>query len=108
MGDQKERIGLGYGKAKEVPETIKKGTKHAKKKIISFHLKQTTVPHMTIGVADGGCVLLPPATPGTDLIAGGGVRAVLETLGVKDVLTKSMGSNNQISMVNGIIDVLKK
>jgi small subunit ribosomal protein S5 len=101
-------MGVGYGKAKEVPEAIKKGTEHAKKNITSFQLNETTVPHMAIGVSDGGRVLLRPAAPGTGVIAGGGVRAVLEILGVKDILTKSMGSNNQFAMVNATVDALKK
>ncbi|MDR2779060.1 MAG: 30S ribosomal protein S5 [Puniceicoccales bacterium] len=108
VGDQKGRIGVGYGKAKEVPEAIKKGTERAKKNMTSFQLNEATVPHMAIGVSDGGCVLLRPAAPGTGVIAGGGVRAVLEMLGVKDVLTKSMGSNNQISVVNATLDALGK
>ncbi|MDR3144215.1 MAG: 30S ribosomal protein S5 [Puniceicoccales bacterium] len=108
VGDQRGRMGVGYGKAKEVPEAIKKGTERAKKNIMSFQLKDTTVPHMAIGVSDGGRVLLRPAAPGTGVIAGGGVRAVLEILGVKDVLTKSMGSKNQFSIVNATIDALRK
>jgi small subunit ribosomal protein S5 len=108
VGDQKGRVGVGYGKAKEVPDAIKKGTEQAKKNIMSFTLRDTTVPHMAIGISDGGRVLLRPAAPGTGVIAGGGVRAVLEALGVKDILTKSMGSNNQFSIVSATIDALKK
>ncbi|MDR1528208.1 MAG: 30S ribosomal protein S5 [Puniceicoccales bacterium] len=108
VGDQKGRIGVGYGKAKEVPEAIRKGTERAKKNITSFQLNETTVPHMALGVSDGGRVLLRPAAPGTGVIAGGGVRAVLEVLGIKDVLTKSMGSNNQIAVVNATLDALGK
>jgi small subunit ribosomal protein S5 len=108
VGDQNGRLGVGCGKAKEVPDAIKKGTERAKKNITSFQLKDTTVPHAAIGVSDGGRVLLRPAAPGTGVIAGGGVRAVLEILGVKDVLTKSMGSNNQFSIVNATIGALKK
>ncbi|MDR1413930.1 MAG: 30S ribosomal protein S5 [Puniceicoccales bacterium] len=108
VGDQKGRVGVGYGKAKEVPEAIKKGTERAKKNIASFQLCETTVPHMAIGVSDGGRVLLRPAAPGTGVIAGGGVRAVLEILGVKDVLTKSMKSKNHLSVVRATIDALKR
>jgi small subunit ribosomal protein S5 len=108
VGDQKGRMGVGYGKAKEVPEAIKKGTEHAKKNITSFQLHETTVPHMAIGISDGGRVLLRPAAPGTGIIAGGGVRAVLEILGVKDVLTKSMRSKNQFSVVNATINALRQ
>ncbi|MDR0741886.1 MAG: 30S ribosomal protein S5 [Puniceicoccales bacterium] len=108
VGDQKGRIGVGYGKAKEVPEAIKKGTERAKKNMTSFQLNEATVPHMAMGISDGGRVLLRPAAPGTGVIAGGGVRAVLEMLGIKDVLTKSMGSNNQIAVVNATLDALGK
>ncbi|MDR1432910.1 MAG: 30S ribosomal protein S5 [Puniceicoccales bacterium] len=108
VGDQKGRIGVGYGKAKEVPEAIRKGTEHAKKNMSSFQLRETTVPHVAIGVSDGGRVLLRPAAPGTGIIAGGGVRAVLEILGVKDVLTKSMRSKNQFAVVNATMDALRK
>jgi small subunit ribosomal protein S5 len=108
VGDQKGRIGVGYGKAKEVPEAIKKGAEQAKKNITSFQLSETTVPHMAIGVSDGGRVLLRPAAPGMGVIAGSAVRAVLEMMGLKDVLTKSMGSNNQIAVVNATLDALKR
>ncbi|MDR1401376.1 MAG: 30S ribosomal protein S5 [Puniceicoccales bacterium] len=108
VGDQNGRMGVGYGKAKEVPEAIKKGTEQAKKNIALFQLCKTTVPHMAIGVSDGGRVLLRPATPGTGVIAGGGVRAVLEILGVKDVLTKSMKSKNQLSVVRATVDALRQ
>lgn len=108
VGDQNGRLGVGYGKAKEVPEAIKKGTEKAKKNIVSYGLYENTVPHMAIGISDGGKVLLRPAATGTGVIAGGGVRAVLETLGVKDVLTKSMGSNNPFSVVRATINALKK
>jgi small subunit ribosomal protein S5 len=108
VGDQNGRMGVGCGKAKEVPDAIRKGTERAKKNIESFQLHETTVPHMAIGVSDGGRVLLRPAAPGTGVIAGGGVRAVLEILGVKDVLTKSMGSNNQSSVVCATVAALKK
>jgi small subunit ribosomal protein S5 len=108
VGDQKGRVGVGHGKAKEVQDAIKKGTERAKKNIVPFQLRDTTVPHMAVGVADGGRVLLRPAAPGTGVIAGGGVRAVLEILGVKDVLTKSMGSKNQFAVVNATMDALRR
>ncbi len=108
VGDQKGRIGVGCGKAKEVPEAIKKGTEHAKKNIVSFQLNGSTVPHVAVGVADGGRVLLRPAAEGTGVIAGGGVRAVLEMLGVKDVLTKSIGSNNNMAVVRATLNALGK
>src|SRR5208283_4460710 len=106
VGDQKGNIGVGYGKANEVPDAIKKSTEHAKKRLIHVKLKGETIPHDVIGEFDGGRVLLKPASPGTGLIAGGGVRAVLEAAGVKNVLTKSMGSNNHIAVVNATVDAL--
>jgi small subunit ribosomal protein S5 len=108
VGDQKGQVGIGYGKANEVPDAIKKSTEHAKKKLIHVKLKGDTIPHDVFGEADGGRVLLKPASPGTGLIAGGGVRAVLEAAGVKNVLTKSMGSNNHIAVVNATLDALRQ
>jgi small subunit ribosomal protein S5 len=106
VGDQKGNIGVGYGKANEVPDAIKKSTEHAKKKLMHVKLKGDTIPHDVIGEFDGGKVLLKPASPGTGLIAGGGVRAVLEAAGVKNVLTKSMGSKNHIAVVNATVHAL--
>ncbi|MDR2436237.1 MAG: 30S ribosomal protein S5 [Puniceicoccales bacterium] len=108
IGNQAGRVGVGYGKAKEVPDAIKKGTEKAKKNMMSFSMKENTIPHISVGVSDGGRVLLRPASPGTGVIAGGGVRAVLEALGVKDVLTKSLGSKNPISVVRATINALEK
>ena len=106
VGDQKGNIGVGYGKANEVPDAIKKSTEHAKKKLMHVKLKGDTIPHDVFGEFDGGKVLLKPASPGTGLIAGGGVRAVLEAAGVKNVLTKSMGSKNHIAVVNATVNAL--
>jgi len=106
VGDQKGNIGVGYGKANEVPDAIKKSTEHAKKKLMHVKLKGDTIPHDVIGEFDGGRVLLKPASPGTGLIAGGGVRAVLEAAGIKNVLTKSMGSKNHIAVVNATVNAL--
>jgi small subunit ribosomal protein S5 len=106
VGDQKGNIGVGYGKANEVPDAIKKSTEHAKKRLIHVKLKGDTIPHDAFGEFDGGKVLLKPASPGTGLIAGGGVRAVLEAAGVKNVLTKSMGSKNHIAVVNATVNAL--
>jgi small subunit ribosomal protein S5 len=106
VGDQKGNIGVGYGKANEVPDAIKKSTEHAKKRLMHVKLKGDTIPHDVIGEFDGGRVLLKPASPGTGLIAGGGVRAVLEAAGIKNVLTKSMGSKNHIAVVNATVNAL--
>lgn len=108
VGDGKGKIGVGYGKANEVPDAIKKGTANAHKRMVSVKLKGDTIPHDVLGQYDGGRVLLKPASPGTGLIAGGGVRAVLEAAGVKNVLTKSMGSKNHIAVVNATVDALRQ
>jgi len=108
VGDQKGGVGVGYGKAKEVPECIRKGTEDAKKNIINIKLRGDTIPHHVLGESDGGKVLLRPASTGTGVIAGGGVRAVLEAVGVHNVLSKSLGSNNHLAMVNATMDALKK
>jgi small subunit ribosomal protein S5 len=108
VGDGKGKIGVGLGKANEVPEAIRKGTERAKKRLITVKIKGDTIQHEVYGVFDGGKVLLKPASTGTGLIAGGGVRAVLEAAGVKNVLTKSMGSNNHIAVVNATIAALRQ
>ena len=108
VGDQKGGVGVGYGKAKEVPECIRKGTEDAKKNIIDIKLRGDTIPHQVLGESDGGKVLLRPASTGTGVIAGGGVRAVLEAVGIHNVLSKSLGSNNHLAMVNATMDALKK
>lgn len=108
VGDGKGKIGVGLGKANEVPDAIRKSTEHAKKRLITVKIKGDTIPHEVFGVFDGGKVLLEPASTGTGLIAGGGVRAVLEAAGVKNVLTKSMGSNNHIAVVNATIAALRQ
>ena len=108
VGDQKGGVGVGYGKAKEVPECIRKGTEDAKKNIINIKLRGDTIPHQVLGESDGGKVLLRPASTGTGVIAGGGVRAVLEAVGIHNVLSKSLGSNNHLAMVNATMDALKK
>lgn len=107
-GDQKGRVGVGHGKAKEVPESIRKGSEQAQKNMQRIELAKGTIPHTVTGIADGGRVLLIPARPGTGVIAGGGVRAVLEAVGVKDVLSKSQGSNNKIAVVNATLNALRQ
>lgn len=108
VGDQKGRVGFGYGKAKEVPEAIRKGTERAQRRMVPIALRGETIPHQVVGNADGGKVLLRPATDGTGIIAGGGVRAVLQAAGVKNVLSKSLGSNNHLAMVNATMVALTK
>ena len=101
--DGKGKLGVGYGKANEVPEAIRKSTAHANKHMVTVKLKGDTIPHEVLGESDGGKVLLRPAVTGTGLLAGGGVRAVLEAAGVKNVLTKSLGSNNHLAVVNATL-----
>ena len=108
MGDQEGRVGIGYGKAKEVPESIRKATEKARKNMEPVQVLEGTIPHQVVGKADGGKVLLRPASPGTGIIAGGGVRAVLEAAGVKNVLSKSMGSNNHLAVVNATLAGLQQ
>lgn len=108
VGNQKGEVGVGYGKAKEVPECIRKGTEQAKKNLVTIKLRGDTIPHHVMGQADGGKVLLRPASDGTGVIAGGGCRAVLESVGIKNILSKSLGSNNHLAMVNATMDALRQ
>jgi len=108
VGDQNGNVGFGYGKAQMVPDAIRKGTEQAKKSMTFVSLAGETIPHPVLSNFDGGKVLLRPARKGTGIIAGGGVRAVLEAAGIKNVLSKSLGSNNQLSVVTATIQGLKE
>lgn len=107
-GNQNGEVGVGYGKAKEVPEAIRKGSEQARKNLVTIKLRGDTIPHHVLGEADGGKVILRPASDGTGVIAGGGCRAVLESVGIKNVLSKSLGSNNHLAMVNATMAALKQ
>lgn len=107
VGDGNGTVGVGYGKAKEVPAAIAKGVEEAKKNFFRVPRVGTTIPHLVKGEDAAGVVLLRPASPGTGVIAGGPVRAVLECAGIHDVLSKSMGSQNQINIVHGTVAALK-
>ncbi len=108
VGDKEGRVGWGYGKATEVPLAVEKAVKNTDRHMIDVPLSGTTIPHQVVGRYGAAKVLLLPASPGTGIIAGDAVRSVVDSLGLKDILTKSRGSNNPINLVKATFEGLKR
>ena len=107
-GDRKGRVGYGHGKAKEVADAIRKGSELAKRDMFPVTMRDMTIPHDVLGEYSGAKVLLRPASPGTGVIAGSGVRAIVELSGIRDILGKSLGSNNHLNMVKATVAALQQ
>jgi small subunit ribosomal protein S5 len=107
VGDNQGKVGIGIGKANAVPDAMRKATERARKNMHQIFLSKTTIPHQSTGKVGGSIVLLKPASPGTGVIAGGGVRAVLEAVGIHDILTKSLGSSNVLNSVQATLQALE-
>src|SRR5918999_1011694 len=107
VGDGAGQVGVGYGKAREVPAAIQKGVEEAKRNFFRVPMVQSTIPHQVLGEDSGGVVLLKPASPGTGVIAGGPVRAVVECVGIRDILSKSLGSDNAINIIRATVRALQ-